>query len=619
MFFILRSFIVIILLSTSILGSYRRWIVENLPSADEFDDLRKVCELIRLDKTLTILKTTIVCDRDSTDQCEMIVKLISAELAMPVTVFDSEYYVINLFSTINILCFHSSSKFFAFAFRINLSWPVLDSYYLMAIRENRFLVDASQADLLLRTLWTSFNIYRVLIFGFDRKVRVYRVNVNRTQILNTERIKSLKSIFRVTDFKGRPLRITLFPRIPEVVSLENGQCTGYGYNLMTTLSRKLNFTPVILDSSDGSRFGGYANGSYFGGLGDVSYGRSDIGMNGYFVRDNAAEFLYLYSFNVDNFCVVVPKAGKLPKYLIPFKSFPTAVWTALAIVFASTYWFQTIIKIFDLKFIDSARKLTGSTFLTTLSATLNFPLPSSRYRYLKCRIILVTYLSFMYVMVSSFQASLVTLLSIPNRYRDIDTWEELSSSTLDIRTASSSIKRIFVEDSTWHEVGRRLKVAKPNETDNLDFAFFTRIAHTHRRYVHDFVIKKGNRTYEVHTMSECPLTYYTSHVVSKKFPFVNEFDSIIKRVIEAGLIKKWDSDSNYALDSDYVVPKNVTPKIRQLGHYPQPLSLEDIEIAFVILVVGNMCGILAFALETFLLRRKNDNKIGKIRRNLLGR
>ncbi len=625
MSFISCSIFCIIFVLSRIRDSKNSLIIDDLENdytEAQVGGLRKVLQLIRKDKSPSITKTTIVCDDRSTSICQTVAKLISAKFSSSVSIFNSEklisakfsspisiyspkYSAINLFSNLNILCFHSLSNFFTFVSKTNLTWLVLDSYYLMAIKEDSSFLSPSKADLILKTLWTSFNLFRVMIFH-HKQMYVYDLNLNRTRLLNIIEVRSMKDLFKVTDLRGRPLRITLFPIIPEVMQLADGRYTGYAYSLLMAISQKLNFSPIVAAPSDDCKYGGLDNGTYVGGLGDVSYGRSDVAANGYFVNDDSPIFMYLTYFNVINVCVVVPKAGSMPKYVILFTCFPYTVWGAIAFAFFATYSFQMVAKTFNLAFVQSGRNSSGSIFLTTLSATLNLPLPARQFLHLRNRIILFTYLSLMYVMVSSFQASLVTLLSVSKHYRDLETLEEFSASPLDIRVPSPTIKRTLGEDFFMYIIADRIKVGRQNETEKVNFGFLLLTVHSKLNQFKNFVSQKGNALYNWHIMSECPYAYYTSYVVSKRFPFVSEFNSVIKRLVEAGFIKKWDMDVTYELNADYVSVSNGTPSIRPARSEHKPFSLEDLGIAFIILTLGNSFGFVVFIFEMFVFRWKNS-------------
>ncbi len=635
MSFILRSMFCIIFVLSRYCDTKNSWIIDDLendyPEAS-VGDLWKVLQLAQ--KKPRITKTTIVCDDNSTSTCQATAKLISTKFCSSVSIFSSEklistkfsssvsyfsseYSATNLFSNLNILCFYSPSNFFAFVSNTNLTWLVLDSYYLMVIKENSSFLSLRKADLILRTLWTSFNLFRVTIFH-RKHVYFYDLILNITRLLNIAEVRSMKDLFKATNLKGRPLRVTLFPMIPEVMQLANGRYTGYSYSLLTTISQKLNFSLVIAGTSDGYRYGGLENGTYVGGLGDVSYGRSELGANGYFMNENSPIFLYLHYFSVINVCLVVPKAGKWPKYVILFTCFPCTVWGAIAVTFFAIYCFQMVVETFNLNFVQRRRNSSCGIFLTTLSATLNLSLPARQFQHLKNRIVLFTYSSLMYVMVSSFQASLVTLLSIPKHYPDLESLEELSASPLDILVPSPRMKRMLSEDLLMNSIADRIKVCRRNKTVKPNFGFMLLAAHSGLKVFKDFVVKKGSETYEWHIMSECPYAYYTSYVVSKRFPFVSEFNSVIKRLAEAGFIKKWDMDVTYELNVDYVSFSNGTPSIRPARSEHKPFSLEDLAIAFLILALGNSFGFVIFIFEMFVFRRRNEvcgSKVGNLKVN----
>ncbi|XKL68880.1 hypothetical protein PGB90_006649 [Kerria lacca] len=406
-------------------------------------------------------------------------------------------------------------------------------------------------------------------------------------------ISNVRQYFLINNFHGRFLRVILFERMPEVIKLSDGKYIGANYRMMKIMSEKMNFTPVLLNSSDRKKFGEYIDGKFTGGLGDIVYGKSDIAMNGYFIKDNSHHlYVYLVPINLDYVCIVVPKASPIPKYLIPLMCFPNNVWLAIIVTFLLIAIFRYIISYAICRFVKYDKYLVKNVLLTTLLASINLPLSISQYKFTSRKIVLIVYLMLMNIIVSSFQATLVTLLSVPKYYKDIDSLYEFKNSGMEILTSSSSIMKTLINDSTVNNVRKIASLNSSFISRNFNFGFFARFTYFKRKDFDTWEIRKNNYTYDVHTISECPLMYYTSFVVSAQFPYIQEFNAIITRILEAGFFLKWNNELLYMIgENDF---KWMKRNKRYERVQNKTFSLQDLEIAFLILIIGHLLGIIVF-------------------------
>lgn len=62
-------------------------------------------------------------------------------------------------------------------------------------------------------------------------------------------------------------------------------------------------------------------------MGDVLYRRAYMSMNGRFIADYGTDEIdYLFPVNFDKFCIISPKASKIPEWMAIFKCFQIDVW-----------------------------------------------------------------------------------------------------------------------------------------------------------------------------------------------------------------------------------------------------------------------------------------------------
>lgn len=67
-------------------------------------------------------------------------------------------------------------------------------------------------------------------------------------------------------------------------------------------------------------------------MGDVLYRRAYMSMNGRFVADYGSDEVdFIYPVSFDNFCIIAPKALKIPQWIAILKCFSLSVWIAIGL------------------------------------------------------------------------------------------------------------------------------------------------------------------------------------------------------------------------------------------------------------------------------------------------
>lgn len=164
------------------------------------------------------------------------------------------------------------------------------------------------------------------------------------------------------DFKRYPLKINTFRRIPTLVDIniygfmnqtyvkKDTEKTGYVGGLDGTaignLIEKLNFTPVIEVSADGGEYGYKGkNGIFSGSIGDIIARKMDISFNARFIKAyDTDDIEFTVPVFYDQFCVIVPKAQKVPTWMSIFLVFSVPVWCVIGLTFISTGFMWWLMK-----------------------------------------------------------------------------------------------------------------------------------------------------------------------------------------------------------------------------------------------------------------------------------
>lgn len=116
--------------------------------------------------------------------------------------------------------------------------------------------------------------------------------------------------------------------------------------VLSYLVEKLNLNPIFNKFND-ANYGAFnkKTGLFDGTLGDIAYNRSDVAINGRYIKDygkgtfKALEFLTPVIF--DSICIITPKAQEIPKWKVPLLIFNIYSWIGLFSIqlTSSVMWF----------------------------------------------------------------------------------------------------------------------------------------------------------------------------------------------------------------------------------------------------------------------------------------
>lgn len=477
--------------------------------------------------------------------------------------------------------------------------------FAYSIRQFCYEFDRQNAHVLAR-FWKQFGIVDVCIHipcschannvyqyhPFLRQIKV--LNVTDLQKNPTELTISLKDLHRY------PLKVSMFERKPTALKAAHDPLMKYfpkmqrhhSYGgvdgmIIHSLADFLNFRPMFVET-DYYKYGRVLeNGTAVGSLGDVVYRRAHIAGNGRFVEDygtDAIEFSLPYS--NDYICFVVPKSQKIPQWIMLFHCFSPMSWATLITVFLLSSFIWKVLRGRLLTFY--AIFINTSTILSSLSKVQ--------------KLFLVFCLSYNLIISGIFQGSLTTSYSTVSYYPDITTLEALASSRL---TISSNLD-VWKDDNSTIAAALKNKQRFTNGERALERAAIVRdVAAVERRldaiyYIQEqFLDENGSPL--IHIVEECVTAHFISFIVPKGSPFLKKFNLVIRMLNEAGLPKKWYDDI-----AKSVVLSGKMPALKK-NDEDKVVSLNDVQTAFYILVMGLTASSLVFLHELWNKRKRIIN------------
>jgi hypothetical protein len=504
---------------------------------------------------------------------------------------------------------------------------------------------------LLQNLWEEFKVMNVIIMTASIMHNRYVISeevIVYNPFLPTHGGKQRGTIFTVNGttseilsrnstpkFHGYPLRIVVFQRFPTAVPrvqchLDYKNCTvtykGMDASLLYSVATYLNFTPVIRQTSDREQYGHVTkNGTFTGVIGDIMYGRADISMNGMFIKVYGSDKMrFTHSAYSDRVCVIVPKAKRIPQWLTIFGP----VDSPLALGILGLY----IINVCFYFLINQAPSSFGSNLLESKigwSVTLTEmcrPFVSSPFARIPMvishRIFLGSCLVFGLVLTSAMQSMLVTAMTKPYYYPDINSLDELDASGLRIYTKSQSLidtfgspqsnsnSTAFDINSTTDRLSRRVQVVD-GRIDVWGLVSTGRnVAALARKtdYAYGFVVLDRYRASDgsllLHVVTECPRHYLLGYLMPRGSPYLPYINKGIVRLVETGIVEHWKRmKPSIAEMLEIFDAPNLTQTNGMNNENPKVFSLKDLQLAFYTLAVGLCISVITVLLEMICVKK----------------
>jgi Ligand-gated ion channel. len=543
--------------------------------------------------------------------------------------------------------------YFIYLTQINISWNSEMKFIILLRVEvgydstNEFKVRCRS---LLQRLWEEFKVTNIIVmtasvvqsrYVISENVTVFnpflptRGTVQRGKIFTLNGSTSeIPRWYSVPNFYGYPLRVVAFYRFPTAVStakchLVDKNCTitytGMDASLLYTLANYLNFTPVIRLPSDGQQYGQETKNSTFtGAIGDIVHGRADITMNSMFIKIYGSDkVLFTHSAYSDKVCVVVPKAKRIPKWLtIPRRVDSTVALCVLGLYIINACFYFLINQARSSFESNLSKSKTGwsEILIEMFRPFVSSPVPRIPTS-VSQRVFFGSCIVFCFVLTSAVQSILVTAITMPYYYADINTLEKLDASGLSIYTKAPSLMDTFGPaqinstvstfeiTSILDRLSRRVKVAV-NRINLWNAASTERnialLARTDEEHVHDLdKYRATDGSFLLHTVRECPRQYLLGYLVPRGSPYLPYINKGIDRLVEAGIVQHWRNimPPNTNGHNGFNIT-NLTEIAKVNTKNPKVFSLKDLQLAFYILAVGLSGSVIIFLLEMLSMKKK---------------
>lgn len=355
------------------------------------------------------------------------------------------------------------------------------------------------------------------------------------------------------------------------------------------------------------------NGSYNGVIGSIVRGELDLCVTGFFVKDYMVpEMDFSVAVYDDQLCIYTPKAKKIPESILPIFAVRYDLWLGFILMafFCSFFWaFLRIINLQLNKFQIRGSRLQKTfrwqyvrilidTWVVWVRVNIIHYPPFNSERVFIASLCLISV-----IFGAIFESSLATVYIHPMYYNDIHTLQELDESGLHVvyKYASMGDDLFFSETSPlFASLNKKLRFLSDLYADIIEDvalnggkAGVTRYTTLMMQSLH-FIVSK-----QIWIIPECPKYYTISYVWPKDAPWEETINRLLLRIQNAGLINKFITEMQ--TDVDIKIMKDRLYEIHQRFKI---LTIEDLQLAFYVVLTGSLLAFISLLLERHLAARK---------------
>lgn len=341
---------------------------------------------------------------------------------------------------------------------------------------------------------------------------------------------------------------------------------------------------------------------------------------------------------MDDLCVVVKKAPRIPPELLPLVIFEKELWlllllagTSISIVWMLLRTANNRIKrtrttaenvnfsmyTYNLSpYLANQSSMRQNTQIFIDSWMLFLSVPMRRLtRAPHERLYVATVCLVSLIFMNIYQSGLATVFVRPIYFKDIDTLKRLDDSGNEIHVKYAGyMTDVFPNDTS--KVYRNLRHKMKLVTTNIGAMDLVKYNEKVATITRKSTTLLDNYLYfaqkELFLVEECPKKYYLSYMVPTNSVLLKRINEILIDIHRYGFILKWINDFNY--QSFLSQMKNLTDD----GGHVKVLTVQDLRFPFILLTAGNLIGSLFLGAEIALLvmnrffsKKMKNNKIGR--------
>ncbi|XP_071745192.1 ionotropic receptor 21a-like [Lepeophtheirus salmonis] len=437
-------------------------------------------------------------------------------------------------------------------------------------------------------------------------------------------IKRLKNFYpsvnpfpnKFKNLNGKVLKSAFLETFPYIFrttdSVTNEQkYDGIDHKIISAIGELLNYTITYRDSVDGKYGSRNATSNAFNGMIGMTQ-RQEVDFTvGSITQTPMREEVIDFSFTTfhTHSTFITRKPAPVPKWKSMFEPFQIELWISLIIaVFGFLFSYFLFLKVSNfeesLSFSLSSLNILGSF----INQGIKHPRESSS------RILIGSWFLFSICIAATYGGSLISYLTLPRRQAPIDTLKQLDKSDLNVVILNGTLFENEFRDSKYpiyQSLWKKFVQTGP-DCDTLFNCFeFTRDI-PGWSYIMDYDLLESlkitssfdeNEGDNLHLASEEFIPSQYAIVLRKNSPYLSEFDSSLIKLRQAGLINLWRNDIliKRRFENKQKLKKNNKKKVDKSSSIEQPITLDHLQGAFIVYLIGIGSGIMIFSYEKIVL------------------
>ncbi|XP_066973634.1 ionotropic receptor 21a-like isoform X2 [Macrobrachium rosenbergii] len=424
---------------------------------------------------------------------------------------------------------------------------------------------------------------------------------------------------KLSDFHRSELTAVTFEHPPSIIQVphegdsgsEGHHYDGIDIRLLRLLSDALNFRLKIVNPSDGGKWGSpNEDGSWSGLTGDLTQRKAHMGVANLFILTSYLQVVDMtVAYDVEAGCFITPLPEDLPQWVALVYPFSREVWIFILIfLFLGTPVLCAMSRMANHWLEDVSSWGTNLYQITFYGMGIFFGqgMPQEPQGNVT-RIYFIMWVWYGLLITVVYKSSLTAFLTIPLEQPPIDTLEQLTLSTLPAWGSTGITFKKMLQESPDPLVqslaDRYHPVSGTKEgimlTAQKKYAMMENRQYLEYMIATNFTNKYGEET--LHVMKECFLPFQIGMAIPKKAPYKPNFDRIIKKIIEAGLVRKWLKDI-------ITTSQRRGAETETDDRVGGALTLNNLQGAWLLFGSGILIAFLMFILENIVRSLKHQQK-----------
>ena len=399
-----------------------------------------------------------------------------------------------------------------------------------------------------------------------------------------------------------PLKISTSHFPPFVIFPDNNATTlsdvgGIDMAMLQHISELAKVSIVLPPRADNVADSKQVDGKWTGPIGDILYNKSDLALGGWCLTlEDSLVVEGTDSYFTEEFTFFIPPAGTYPRYLSMTRVFASDVWLLIfVLMFLAAIMFHLVAVGRTTVECDEYRDFSNC-LLSAWSVVLGVgvhKMPLSQ----PLRRIFFLWLTYSLAINTVFLTYVTTYILDPGHRHQIDSVDEIMESGLEVNVIDF-LYEVLDDDllkhtKSWRKCGKAYQCLKNASASPGVVTLAGKV-------FAEYKSKELNCAYKYHESSSDMIHYHIVMVLKKGSPYLERINSVIGRLVEGGYPGKFFKD---------LTQENRLRCLSELDQYV-PMSLDQLQSAFVVVLVGLSISLLLFFGELMVKVTRRNNRTG---------